>query len=36
MMGGTLNALIAHQEFDLNTAGFNKGTRVGVSFEKTF
>lgn len=36
MLGGTLSALIAHQDFDLNTAGFNKGTRVGLSFEKTF
>ncbi|MDC0739698.1 capsule assembly Wzi family protein [Cognatishimia sp. SS12] len=36
MLGGTLSALIAHQGFDLNTAGFGSGTRVGVSFQKTF
>lgn len=36
MMGGTLSALVAHQGFDLNTAGFGEGTRVGLSFEKTF
>lgn len=36
MLGGTLSALIAHQDFDLNRAGFDKGTRVGVSFEKLF
>lgn len=36
MLGGTLSALIAHQGFDLNTAGFGNGTRVGVSFQKTF
>lgn len=36
MLGGTLSALVAHQDFDLNTAGFGKGTRVGLSFEKTF
>lgn len=36
MLGGTLSALIAHQGFGLNTAGFGNGTRVGVSFQKTF
>lgn len=36
ILGGTLSALVAHQDFDLNTAGFGNGTRVGLSFEKTF
>ena len=36
MLGGTLSALVSHQDFDLNNAGFGKGTRVGLSFEKTF
>lgn len=36
LLGGTVSALIAHQDFDLNTAGFDKGTRVGVSFQTSF
>jgi len=36
ILGGTLSALAAYQNFDLNTAGFEKGTRIGVSFEKSF
>lgn len=34
--GGTLSAVIAHQDFDLNTAGFSDGTRVGVSYKRSF
>lgn len=36
VLGGTLSALAAYQDFELNTAGFEKGARIGVSFEKSF
>jgi len=36
ILGGTLGATIAYQNFGLNTAGFDKGTRIGLSFERTF
>jgi len=36
VQGGTLSALIAHQDFDLPTAGFGEGTRVGLSYRRAF
>jgi hypothetical protein len=36
MFGGSVQALIAHQDFDLNTAGFDKGTRIGLNFSTRF
>lgn len=36
LLGGTVNAIIAYQDFDLDTAGYSKGTRFGLRFEKSF
>jgi hypothetical protein len=35
-LGGTLQALVVHQGFDLDTAGTSKGARFGVNFTKSF
>ena len=33
---GTLQGIIAHQSFDLDTAGFDSGTRVGINYGVSF
>jgi hypothetical protein len=36
MFGGTVSAIVAHQGFDLDTAGFSEGMQVGLGFSKSF
>ncbi|WP_282078374.1 capsule assembly Wzi family protein [Epibacterium ulvae] len=34
--GGTVQGIIAHQDFDLDTADQDSGTRIGVSYSRSF